>query len=117
MEEKKNRSELCKFVGENLKVIRGKLALSQEMVANETSLSVSHYRSIEQGRGNPSVQTLERISDTMHISLQEILMHGLSHCAPDYYSLQDLALSEEDTLLFKNVLQALVDLLTSKKSE
>ena len=77
MEEKKNRSELCKFVGENLKVIRGKLALSQEMVANETSLSVSHYRSIEQGRGNPSVQTLERISDTMHISLQEILMHGL----------------------------------------
>lgn len=64
MQEKEKKSELCKFVGANLREIRAKMNLSQETVANETSLSVSHYRGIEQGRGNPSIQTLERISDT-----------------------------------------------------
>lgn len=115
MKEKENKSELCKLVGANLKEIRGKLVLSQEMVANEASLSVSHYRGIEKGRGNPTIQTLERISGTMQISLQEILMQGLSRCEPDYYSLQDLGLPEKNTIFFKNVLQALVDLLASNK--
>ena len=115
MQEKEKKSELCKFVGANLREIRAKMNLSQETVANETSLSVSHYRGIEQGRGNPSIQTLERISDTLHISLQEILTREM-HSAPDYFSLQDFALSEEDTLFFKNLLQQIIDLLVYKKS-
>lgn len=114
MQEKENKSELCKFVGANLREIRGKMNLSQETVANETNLSVSHYRSIEQGRGNPSVQTLERISDTLHVSLQEIIMRGMQS-TPDYFSLQDFALSKEDTLFFKKLLQQMIDLLVYRK--
>lgn len=114
MQEKEKKSELCEFVGTNLREIRAKMSLSQETVANEASLSVSHYRGIEQGRGNPSIQTLERISDTLNISLQEILMQGVRR-APDYLSLQDFSLSEEDAFFFKNLLQQIIDLLVYKK--
>ena len=117
MKEMENKSELCKLVGANLKEIRTKKNLSQEMLANEASLNVSHYRNIEHGCGNPCLHTLERLSGTLNITLQEILMQGALHCESDYFSFQQFGLSEEDSIFFNNLFQQMVDLLTNQEAE
>ena len=58
---------LCGVIGKNLKELRTKSAQSQEDLAKKIGISASNLREIEYGTGNPTVATLERIAEGLHV--------------------------------------------------
>lgn len=57
------------LIGHNLKELRVIKGYTQEGLANELNTSASHLRSLEKGRGNPTVKTLECLADTLGVPL------------------------------------------------
>ena len=57
------------LIGHNLKESRTTHGYTQERLANELNTSASHLRSLEKGRGNPTVKTLECLADTLGVPL------------------------------------------------
>lgn len=59
-------------VGENIKRIRTAKNLSQKEVTINASLDTAQYSRIENGKTDPSVNTLERIAKALGITLAEL---------------------------------------------
>ena len=59
-------------IGENIKRIRTAKNLSQKEVPINASLDAAQYSRIENGKTDPSVNTLERIAKAMEITLAEL---------------------------------------------
>lgn len=66
--------ELKDVLAENLKNSRLKHHYSQEKFANEVGLSASHLRDIEHGKGNPTLDTIERIAKGFHVPIESMLL-------------------------------------------
>lgn len=60
-------------IGRNIISVRRKKGVTQEELALSSSMSVSHLRSIEHGRANPSVGLLSRIADSLEVPLCDML--------------------------------------------
>lgn len=58
---------LCGIIGRNLKELRTKSNQSQEDLAKKIGISASNLREIEYGTGNPTIATLERIAEGLHV--------------------------------------------------
>lgn len=65
-------STLPKKIGLRLQTLREKKGMKREDFAGH-NFSVQHYSKIERGDGNPTIVTLERISNILEISLEELL--------------------------------------------
>ena len=57
----------CKIIGENLKVLRKTLGITQLEAAQRIDISVSGYREIERGNANPTLRTLELIAKGLEV--------------------------------------------------
>ena len=57
----------CKIIGENLKVLRKTLGITQLEAAERIDISVSGYREIERGNANPTLRTLELIAKGLEV--------------------------------------------------
>ena len=57
----------CKIIGENLKVLRKTLGITQLKAAERIDISVSGYREIERGNANPTLRTLELIAKGLEV--------------------------------------------------
>jgi transcriptional regulator with XRE-family HTH domain len=62
-----------KHIATNIKALRQLKKLSQEDLAGLTSLNVKHIGDIENGRTNPTVATIEKISIAFNVSLEDML--------------------------------------------
>lgn len=60
-------------LGERLRELRQQRGLTLLLLSQQISLSVSYLSDLERGRTNPSIDTLERIANTYHISLGELV--------------------------------------------
>lgn len=60
-------------ITENLKRIRGARRLSQQRLADLSELSLSAYKNIEQGKTEPRVNSLHKISAALNVPLAELL--------------------------------------------
>lgn len=60
-------------LAQNLYSLRKKHLYSQEQVALEADICLSNYRAIEQGRGNPTLQTLIKLADLYQIHISALL--------------------------------------------
>ena len=56
-------------VGKNLKMYRKERGYTQEALANELSMGVCNLRQIEHGKGNPTLQTLIKLANHLHIDV------------------------------------------------
>jgi transcriptional regulator with XRE-family HTH domain len=65
--------QLTKKLGENLKKLRLKKGLSQGDLANKLEVDRAYISNIENGRMNPTLSTLEKISGALGISSSELL--------------------------------------------
>ncbi|MCL4374829.1 helix-turn-helix domain-containing protein [Patescibacteria group bacterium] len=63
-------------LGKNLKRRRVRHKLSQEKLAGQAFVSVLHLRRIENGRANPSLKVLHKLTKILKISLR-LLFLGL----------------------------------------
>ena len=62
-----------KKLGENLRKLRLKKGLSQGNLAKELNVDTAYISNIENGRMNPTLSTLEKISKALGISSSELL--------------------------------------------
>lgn len=60
-------------IGLKIKLLRNKLGLSQEELAEKSNLSSTSIGSIERGKSHPSIETLERIAIALGIELKELV--------------------------------------------
>ncbi|MBY7144586.1 helix-turn-helix transcriptional regulator [Virgibacillus sp. NKC19-3] len=89
------------LLSERLKDLRDELQLDQKEMGEKVNLSSSAYGYYEQGRNEPSLETLMNIAKIFNVSTDYLL--GLSHTRenPVYYSVSDtinLSNAEMDTL-------------------
>ena len=57
-----------------LKQLRRKMKISQAKAANHLGISVSHYRKIECGRRNPSLEVAARMAEYFNKSISHLFL-------------------------------------------
>jgi len=67
----------CKIIGENLKVLRKTLGITQLEAAERIDISVSGYREIERGNANPTLRTLELIAKGLDVPPLALLKNSM----------------------------------------
>lgn len=65
-------SELTIYIGNKLNSIRNQQSLSLEEVAFLASVNTAHLSQIERGIGNPTVETLYKICQSLNYSLKDL---------------------------------------------
>lgn len=65
--------ELLLAFGKHLRMLRQKNNLTLEQVAFEADIEVSQGYRIEKGKNNPTLSTLNALSDALKISLSKLL--------------------------------------------
>ncbi len=70
----KREERVFRTLGDNVRALRSALNLSQEELAFRAGLDRTYISQIERGVGNPSVLVLIKISDTLGVEVQELLV-------------------------------------------
>lgn len=67
-----NREESIKL-GQNLKKIRTKKAISQGDIARSLDVSRGYISNIENGKTNPTLATISRLAKAVGVSIDELM--------------------------------------------
>ena len=59
--------------GDKLRELRKKRGLSQEELADEAGLHRTYIGGVERGERNPTLTTLKRLADALHLRIDELL--------------------------------------------
>lgn len=102
-------------LAEKIKELRNKRGMSQEVLAEESGLSLRTIQRIENSNSNPTGETLKRLSNTLHVTPDELIDWSVKK---DTKSLLFLNLSAL-TFLFFPLLGILVPFIvfTNKKGK
>lgn len=65
-------SNITKVIGQRLRNERVKLGLSQEKLAEMAGCHPTYIGQIERGEKNPTIESLEKISNALEISLSQL---------------------------------------------
>jgi len=68
-----HENNICKKFGEHLKKLREDKSLSLNMLAYENDLNKSTLSRIENGIVDPKLSTLNKIAESLEISLDELM--------------------------------------------
>ena len=68
-----HREDSSKRLGENLKKLRLKKKMSQCDISRKLNVDRAYISSIENGRMNPTLSTLEKLAEALGISSSELL--------------------------------------------
>ena len=68
--------DIASQVGAALRALRDEVGISQEELAGRSGLDRTYISGIERGRRNPSVRSLQRISDALGITLDVIFVRA-----------------------------------------
>ena len=60
-------------IGLKIKLLRTKLKLSQEELAERAELSKNSIGAIERGTSSPTIETLDRVAKALEVSLPELV--------------------------------------------
>ncbi|MCT2534469.1 helix-turn-helix domain-containing protein [Aquibacillus koreensis] len=66
------KTELAKIVGERIRSLRKKQKLSQEELAHLAAIHPTYIGQLERGEKNVTIDTLEKITNALNISLEEL---------------------------------------------
>ncbi len=67
------QSNIVSKIGLKIKLLRNKLGLSQEDLAEKSDLSANSLGAIERGKSVAGIDTLERIAIALNIELKELV--------------------------------------------
>ncbi len=67
------QSNIVSKIGLKIKLLRNKLGLSQEDLAEKSDLSANSLGAIERGKSVAGIDTLERIAVALDIELKELV--------------------------------------------
>jgi len=83
-----------KLIGTRVKEARILMGISQEQLSWDTNLSASYISLIETGKKKPSLGSLLRISNTLGITIDELLSGNQIHNPTDYQTDIDTLMSD-----------------------
>ncbi|ODU68786.1 MAG: transcriptional regulator [Novosphingobium sp. SCN 66-18] len=66
-------SQLAMTLGQNCRERRAQLKMSQSELSERSGVAASHLSHIENGRGNPTLEVMEKIADALKSSVLELL--------------------------------------------
>ncbi len=107
-------------VGEKIKQIRKDKGLQQKAVALEVGLDQSNYNKVENGRREPSLEVLQKLSTILGVSIDELL-NPENNKQPSIVTVEDKTISEKIRLMEqleeedKNVLYRMLDTMLTKQ--
>ncbi|GFO58754.1 hypothetical protein GMST_10790 [Geomonas silvestris] len=93
------------LLGARIKELRRRVGMSQDQLAERVGIEGKYISRIEVGRRSPSLETLEKIADSLDVEMKELF--DFSHHSPEVASPRGIeralegATKEELTLIFK----------------
>ena len=67
------KSKIQSKIGENIRLARQKMKLTQNVVAKKAGVSVNYYARIERGEVNSSIETINAILAVLNVKSSDIL--------------------------------------------
>ena len=107
-------------VGEKIKQLRKDKGLQQKAVAFEVGLDQSNYNKVENGKREPSVEVLQKLSVILGVTVDELLSPD-DNKQPVPVTVEDKTVSEKIRLVEqleeedKNVIYKMLDTMLTKK--
>lgn len=107
-------------IGEKIKQIRKDKGLQQKAVALEVGLDQSNYNKVENGKREPSLEVLQKLSTILGVSIDELLSPE-NNKKPSIVTIEDKTISEKIRLMEqleeedKNVLYRMLDTMLTKQ--
>jgi len=107
-------------VGEKIKQLRKDKGLQQKTVATDVGLDQSNYNKVENGRREPSVEVLQKLSVILEVTVDELL-NSEDKKQPTPVTVEDKTVSEKIRLVEqleeedKNVIYKMLDTMLTKK--
>lgn len=107
-------------VGEKIKQLRKDKGLQQKAVAFEVGLDQSNYNKVENGKREPSVEVLQKLSLILGVTVDELLRPD-DNKQPAPVTVEDKTVSEKIRLVEqleeedKNVIYKMLDTMLTKK--
>lgn len=68
--------DITGFVGPAVRNLREQAGISQEELAGRAELDRTYVSGIERGRRNPSVKSLQRVADALHVGLEVLFIRA-----------------------------------------
>ncbi|OPY66755.1 MAG: HTH-type transcriptional regulator SinR [Syntrophorhabdaceae bacterium PtaU1.Bin034] len=65
-------ADVKKLIGNRIKTLRQARGISQEKLAEKTSLNTKYISSIERGKANPTLDTFIKIADALKLGIPEL---------------------------------------------
>jgi transcriptional regulator with XRE-family HTH domain len=65
-------ADVKKLIGNRIKTLRQVRGISQEELAEKTSLNTKYISSIERGKANPTLDTFIKIADALKLGIPEL---------------------------------------------
>ncbi|HNR79930.1 MAG TPA: helix-turn-helix transcriptional regulator [Mesotoga infera] len=65
-------TDVKKLIGNRIKTLRQVRGISQEELAEKTSLNTKYISSIERGKANPTLDTFIKIADALKLGIPEL---------------------------------------------
>lgn len=105
MDEKEIKSQKAQEIGKQIFIIRTKLGMSREKLAEQSNISTNYVYEIEIGKKVPNVIIFSNICNALGVSSEEILNPTLLNQLNDF--IKDISkdfykLSDKDKKLIKN---------------
>lgn len=106
-------------LGEKIKKVRKEKGLQQKAVALEIGLDQSNYNKIENGRREPSVEVLQKLSVVLGVTVDDLLNPDNNQPGP--VTVEDKTITEKIRLIEqlededKNVIYKMLDTMLTKK--
>lgn len=107
-------------VGEKIKQLRKDKGLQQKTVATDVGLDQSNYNKVENGKREPSVEVLQKLSVILGVTVDELL-NAEDKKRPTPVTVEDKTVSEKIRLVEqlededKNVIYKMLDTMLTKK--
>lgn len=107
-------------VGEKIKQLRKDKGLQQKTVATDVGLDQSNYNKVENGKREPSVEVLQKLSVILGVTVNELLNPDNKQ-QPTPVAVEDKTVSEKIRLVEqleeedKNVIYKMLDTMLTKK--
>ena len=107
-------------ISEKIKQLRKDKGLQQKQVAIDVGLDQSNYNKIENGRREPSLEVLQKLSAILDVSLDD-LVNPEDSKKPSAVTIEDKTISEKIRLMEqleesdKNVIYRMLDTMLTKQ--
>lgn len=66
---------IAKVVGDRIRILRTEKGLSQEDLAHKAGVSTSHVGKLERGQKNPSLSSIEKVTNALEITLEDLFKY------------------------------------------